>query len=162
MSNKKVKKQVAKKVNAEHVNFLWGLICSLSSIDQQRNNISLFNVISQLNVPKEAFQKSEKFLFPLPHELVIVFRRALESKLCTNKVIIDVKVSLIDPKGSVLSELLIPIVFEIGKRTMRFRFQLPGFQLTNSGDYVYRIEVRQPDAKNFIAMNEVPFEVSPV
>ena len=142
----------------EYVNCLWGLICSMSALDQQKNNISLFNVINQINVPAENFNKTENFFLPVPHELIVVFRRMLETKLCTDVLIIDVKVSLVDPSGKVLNELLVPIKFEVGKRIMRFRFQIPGFKLTTTGDYVYRIEAKQPMVEKMQKINEIPFE----
>ena len=37
------------------VRCVWGLLCSLSSIDQEKKNISLFNVIEQLNIPQSFF-----------------------------------------------------------------------------------------------------------
>lgn len=159
MSTKKKNKPEVK----EYVNCLWGIVCSMSAIDQEKNNISLFNVISQLSVPEEVFEKSKEVpvLVQHVHELVVVFRRAVESKYCDNELIIDVKISLIDPTGKALSEIISPIKFDIGKRTMRFRIQLPGFPLTTSGDYVYRIEVRQPTSKDLVKVDEVPFEVLP-
>jgi|GEM_PF-2087056 len=156
---KKVKKTITKKANKE-VDCLWGLICSLSSIDQQINNISLFNVISEISLPSNPFSEEKKeFFAPMPHELVVVFRRTVGSFFCTNELVIDIKVSLIDPKGNVIHEILTPIPFKIGLRTMRSRFQMPGFKLTDFGDYVYRIEIRQPDSQILQRVNEIPFEV---
>lgn len=144
--------------NPKHIDCLWGLICSMSAIDQQNNNISLFNIINQINVPFGTFGKEKDFISPRPHELMVVFRRVVPSKLCTNVLVLDVKVSLIDPLGKALSEMLVPIKFDAGKRIMRFRFQIPGFKLTNPGDYVYRVETRQPSSDQMEKVSEIPFE----
>lgn len=160
MAKKATAKKKVKKY--EHVNCLWGLMCTLSSIDQQRNNVSVFNVISQLNIPENLLNQDKGVNFIHPHEVIVVFRRALPMHLCNNKISVDVKVTLVDPNKNVLDELLSPIIFEAGKRIMRFRIQKHAIHLTTTGDYVYRIEVKQPGKSEFEKINEVPFEVVPV
>src|SRR3989344_3127573 len=44
--------------------FLWGLLCSLSSIDQERNNVSLFYIVEEIGIPQEIFKQEGKKVIP--------------------------------------------------------------------------------------------------
>jgi hypothetical protein len=147
-----------------HVRCVWGLVCSLSSIDQQRNNLSLFNVIDQLNIPiafkKQAeVDKTEVIEIGFEHEIVFLLRRTLTAELCSDPLVLDMKLSLIDPAGKVLTELLRPLEFKAGNRVLRYRVQNNGFRLSCGGDYVYRAEISGQGSNKFELVAEVPFYV---
>lgn len=147
-----------------HVRCVWGLVCSLSSIDQQRNNLSLFNVIDQLNIPiafkKQAeVAKSEVIELGLEHEVVFLLRRTLSIELCSDLLILDMKLSLADPTGKILSELLRPLEFKPGNRVLRYRVQNNIFRISSEGDYVYRAEISYQGSNKFELVAEVPFNV---
>jgi hypothetical protein len=160
-----VKKHKVRAIPA-HLKCVWGLICSMSAIDQQKNNISLFNVIDQLNIPKTEFEKltsqNDGMLLPIPHELVLLWRRALELQFCDEELKTDIKLSLIDPRGKIISETLTPLHFPARKRSMRFRMQVGAFKITTKGDYVYRVEVVQPNTTIFTKVLEVPLQVAEI
>jgi len=152
-----------KKTLQGQIQFVWGHICSLSSIDQERNNISLFNVIEQINVPADALEMNKKenkpVLFPLQHEILLLFRRAIDPALTQEQFTsVDMKVSLVDPLGAQLVENLIPMKFPNSKR-YRYRLQNPGFLITKPGDYVYRIQLREQHQESFGQPHEIPIEV---
>lgn len=151
------------KKTSDKIDCLWGLVCSLSSVDQQRNNISVFNVIDQLNIPKNNILqheiKSNDFNISLEHEIVFVWRRLLSQEMCDNKVVTDVKISSISPTGEKLGEILTQLVFEPKMRILRFRVQNNAFKIKGQGDYVYRIEIIQPGTTEFTFATEVPYNV---
>lgn len=156
------KKQIKRQLGL--VRCVWGLICSLSSIDQERNNISLFNVIDQLNIPEDLFvqqkQEGKPLIFPLAHELVLLWRRTISAEFATEPLQTDFKISIFDPTGKAIQETIAPLILEKNIRTMRLRIKLMGFPLTVPGDYVYRIELRQPNKETFEGEYEIPFFVS--
>lgn len=145
--------------NLKAVMYVWGLICSMSSIDQQKNNISLFNVIDQINIKKDLFQKGSPITVNIPHEIVIVLRRSVGQELCTDKIVVETKLSLLDPTGKILNESSVPIPFDTGKRIMRFRIQLPAFNVSVPGDYGYNIQLLQPGKTEMEDTSWIPFEV---
>jgi hypothetical protein len=157
------KKTVVKKKSVEPIKCVWGLVCSMSAIDQENNNISLFNVIDQLNIKDSEFSKLKKgnsvLGLNLAHELNLLWRRTLPLNLCVEKILTDVKLRLIDPNGKVLNEILTPLQFPGGKRLMRFRIRIDGFKVTIPGDYVYKIEIIQPGSDKFTPILEVPLQV---
>jgi hypothetical protein len=154
----KVKKQ---KHIPDRVDALWGLVCSMSSVDHKRNNISLFNVIDQLSIPKSIIESAETLPLSInvEHELVIVWRRVMPHYLCTNALRLDVKISNIDPAGKVLSEILTQIDFSPKLKIIRMQVQNQFFHITNEGDYIYRIEAVQNGTTDFEQMLDIPYFV---
>lgn len=156
------KKVVAtKKKTSDRIDCLWGLVCSLSSIDLQRNNISLFNVIDQLSIPKLGIKDigKVKIEVSLEHEVVFTWRRLLNRNLCTNQVIADVKLSSIDPDGNKMGEVITQLRFAPGERLMRFRVQTNSLKITKEGDYIYRAEIIQPGMDTFEHVMDIPYNV---
>ena len=70
----------------------------------------------------------------------------------------DIGVSSFDPNGAVSQHIITPLVFESKKRRVRLRIQLDGLQLSQPGDYLYRLEVLEsdPDTQEHF---DIPFEV---
>jgi len=151
------------KLSSDRIDCMWGIICSLSSIDQQRNNISIFNIIDQLTLPKKILAEELKtksiVQIGLEHELVILWRRAMPLHLCHNRLVVDVKISSIDPNGAIVGEVLNQIEFKPGNKIMRMRLQTMFLNITAEGDYVYKIEAIQPNETNFKALFSVPYLV---
>src|SRR3989344_355971 len=109
------KKKVKTRQPVDHIKGVWGVLCSMSSVDQQRNNISLFNVIEQFNLPVAFFEQQKKLkktlVFPLPFEIVVCWRRVLNIGISDEEIASDIKIKTIDPGGGVLQEMLVPLRF---------------------------------------------------
>ena len=88
------------------VRCVWGLLCSMSSIDQQRNNISLFNVIDELHLPADAFKANEKRRILFEHEIVTLWRKTMDTEIDDRTLRFDIGVSLFDPNGAVSKRML--------------------------------------------------------
>ncbi|MBI2108588.1 MAG: hypothetical protein HYT93_00200 [Parcubacteria group bacterium] len=162
------KETIGKKSSiTKQIRGVWGLICSMSSIDQEKNNISLFNLINQVNVQKIDFegmkqQKKEALLVPVQHEVVTMFRRMGNYELFDNEIKTNIKISLINPKGKALMEFLTKIEFKPHKINCRHRAIFTGFKLTEPGDYEYNIEVLQPDDTQLTNEMVIPFVVKEI
>jgi len=156
----------ARKIKSDspvQINCVWGHLCSLSSIDQERNNISLFNLIDQLNLPLDFFkererQKAKIGLFPVSYEIVLLFRKIVNIDT-SHELAVDVKIKLVDPSGEVLQETLSPIKFAPGIKRFRARIRSNAVAVTTTGDYVYRVEVKEPLAEDFMQVLNIPFEI---
>lgn len=162
---RKVAKKVTQKRSTDLVRGVWGIVCSLSSIDQERNNVSLFNIINQINVDQSDFAKvktegSDGLIVPIPHELFLTLRRMTSHELCDVELRIDIKISLVDPDNKILVEMLCPITFRAGARNLRHRIAIDAFKVTKSGDYEYRVGIKQPNSGNFTESLAVPFFVN--
>ena len=151
------------KIQIEHARCVWGLLCSLSSIDQERNNISLFNVIEQFNLPQSFFirQEREKEIlpFPIPHEIVLCWRRTLDISISDEEILMDSKIKTIDSTGKILQEALIPLKFPNGIKRLYSRYLMQGITASVVGDYIHQIELKLSNQENFKKVLEIPFEV---
>jgi hypothetical protein len=147
----------------DQIKCVWGLLCSLSSNDQERNNISLFNVIDQFNLPAGFFDQQEKekkpLLVPLQHEMVIHWRRTLDIGIIDDEIFSDFKVKTIDPAGIILQEILNPLNFPKGIKILRSRLDIPGVLATTAGSYIHQIEIKLPNQSEFKKVLEIPFEI---
>jgi len=89
------KKKVKTRQPVDHIKGVWGVLCSMSSVDQQRNNISLFNVIEQFNLPVAFFEQQKKLkktlVFPLPFEIVVCWRRVLNIGISDEEIVSEIK-----------------------------------------------------------------------
>jgi hypothetical protein len=158
------KDKKTRKQEVQHIRPMWGLLCSMSSIDQQKNNISLFNVIHQFNLPSALFdqQKKEKklILFPYPFEVVLCWKRILDLNISGEEIPADLKLKLIDSENKVLQETLAPLKFPQNTKTLRYRVEMPGILASTPGSYIYQVELKLPDWKNFKKELEIPFEIA--
>ena len=157
------RKSKTKKLSIEPAKCVWGVLCSMSSIDQERNNISLFNIIEQFNIPTDFFTQQEKekknLIFPLSYEVVLCWRRTLDTIISDEEILADFKIKTVDSVGKVLQETLSPLRFPKGIKRLRSRFIMQGMMISSVGDYVHQIEIRSPNQKDFRKVLEIPFEI---
>ena len=131
----------------------------MSSLDRQKNNLSLFNVIDELNLPKEVFgSPGEKKALRLEHEIITLWRRTIATNFDVRKLEYDLSLSLIDGEGKSLQQVVTPFVFGAGKRRLRFNIQLNALPIAGPGDYCYRLEIHSPDGSASERF-DIPFEV---
>lgn len=153
-----------KKTVQSRIRVMWGLLCSMSSIDQERNNISLNNVITQFNIPDADFEKVKSgghkgLMLTVNHELVIMFRRMGPQGLGADDLNTDVKISLINPDGQILGEMLNSVIFPGSSRNHGHRINMSGFAVTSEGDYEYRVSIFNKDNNEFEELHAIPFTV---
>lgn len=164
MAKKIIKKKKTRKAKKD-LECVFGILCSSAILDQRSNNLSLFNVIDQINIKKEIFEKIEntqKFInIALEHEIATVWRTCVNQELCHFPMNILLKVKLLDPNGKILNEHLVNMILPSKTRRHRFAIHLNGMPLTSPGDYVYVIEAAQNENKDrFEHECSIPFEVS--
>jgi hypothetical protein len=142
---------------------VWGLLASLSSIDQERNNISLFNIIDQLNIPAAAFPsdaaESKLPFFHFQHEIIMLWMRTLNTAISDEELSADCRIRLIDPRGRELQQTTAPLKLAARVRRMRFRMRTHGLAVSVPGDYIYSVEVGSQSAGDFSKVLEIPFEI---
>lgn len=158
------KKRKTKKIEVDYIKCVWGLLCSLSSVDQEKNNISLFNVIDQITIPKSFFEKQlvdkMDYIFPLPHEIVLCWKRTFDISVFNEEIFADFKIKTIDPSGMVLQETLNSIKLPQNIMRLRVRFPMQGILASQPGNYAHQIEVKSQNQKDFKKILEIPFEVA--
>lgn len=143
----------------EHI---WSVICNNSSVDQQSNSVSLFNVLEQVAIENKAFDEisntTDKKGVLILHKFEIVTLWKIKPNQKSLK--FEQKLELIDPNKDILDTFTIPLEFEAGKSRLRFKTELPGLKVTVPGDYVFRVSLQSTLKKEWIEVTELPIEVN--
>ena len=143
------------KGNIKHV---WSVLCSGVSIDQNTNNLTLFNIIEQIKISENKLVKVEdenKLAIPLAFSLVTLWRR--EDHKFTEKV--DVGIEVVDPNGLKRKSNLYSFKFTAGMKRMRYQIRWGGIKVTTSGTYKFIVSLKEAKSKRFVSVGEAYLEV---
>ncbi len=151
------------KISNNKIDHQWTILCGSSSVDQQTNNISLFNIIEQLslNIKRENWEKAlkekkEGFLARTQFEIVTLWEKEdLEDEISA-----EVEVRLVDPKGNVLHKQPYQLSFAKQVKRHRQRLTWSGMKLTQAGVYIFSINIKYPNATQFEEVGTVKLLVN--
>ena len=136
---------------------IWAMICEGSSTDTETNNISLFNVLDEINVPEPPDNEgaSSTQLFPMSLHLIVLFGRSefdqKEQGLA--------RVALLFPgerERAVLPEF--DVRLDPAYRH-RIKCEFGGFPIKGQGEYRFQIQTLD-DIGNWDSIFEVPLMIS--
>ncbi len=137
----------------------WSVICGNSITDTETNNISLNNIIEQIqiNYDKSLLENNipEKgIIVPVNFEIVSMWQKIVDKN---NDISFDAKIELTDPTGKLLGEF--PYKLEIKKdlERLRAKTKFNGLKITIPGEYIFTIKIK--DGKNFISVGEAYLQV---
>jgi hypothetical protein len=132
---------------------IWTVLCQKSVIDQESNNISLYDVVEKVSVEAEVAKEMKEFSFPLSFEIV-----SLWAKVGNEKYTGKYRVEAHAPNGNLIGQ---PIINEVTVpadiRRVRTRLKVNGIVLSESGDY--SIEIFYIEGKIEKKVTSVPLEV---
>lgn len=139
---------------------LWTLVCKSSSIDNETNNVTLFNVIEEIGflinpVTGNALNFAEKKTIPLDIELISLWKRGSSSGNLTA----DVKIELLDPKNVVMQEIPYKIEFKPQHERMRTRIRISSINVTSQGEYNFSILLKEQGGKSFVEVARAPIVI---
>lgn len=142
------------------IKHIWTVLCRKSVIDNESNNLSLYDILEQLSISvkpeKETVKKTVKINLPLEYEVVSLWVKQ-SSKDGFNG---EIKLEIINPEGSVVKTFEQPFIIQDNKNRLRSRIRINGFVVDGSGVYLFRISYKEKQEKNFTQISEVPLEVS--
>ncbi len=152
-----------KKIN--NIKHAWSVICQSSIVDKDSNNISLQNVIEQVqvNVSTEgakAFRSKNpnfgnKLPINFPVQIVSLWRN-LDTSIVPEAVI---GVEFFDNQGELMQKAEFPFAFEEGKVRIRTIVNIPGVNIVGGGMYLFKIKIKESEQGSFSDVAEIPFEV---
>lgn len=132
---------------------IWAILCSNSSVDQQTNNISLFQLIDQYTVPSAALADPNAFL-GAPSQLVMMLRRDGGEY---PKEDFTVVMEAIAPSGDVLISAEISAVFPENKRRLRVIGNNEGMPIRGDGTHLFRLTIKKGEKSEILG--EVPVDI---
>jgi len=144
-----------KLVKEKQVEHIWSILCSNSTLDKDSNNLSLFNLIEQLNVnTKEDLKSGKAFNIPIALEFVSRFKKNIVGALN-----LEVELKIIDPESKTIGTFTKEIDFRKELRNFRLRNRFEGFRVTVPGTYYFEIGIRDKKTDPFTVVCRSPLEV---
>lgn len=138
------------------IKHIWTVLCRESLIDSETNNITLINVFEKLEVNVSLPSKTDATVhIPITYELVTFWAKTDSEKAEEA----DVKILIISPSGEVLKEVSRKLTIPLNIKRTRARLKISGLKIIESGDYVFRVTLREKDKKRYITVAEVPLQV---
>lgn len=141
------------------IKHVWSVLCTNSSVDSSTNNISLFNVIEQIQLEgldqaKLEELKNEVKSVGFNLELVTYWKSFKKGELE-----IDQYVEFIDPEGKVLNKLDVPFKTKKDEKGLRNILKIQGINFTLTGEYKYRIYAKERNETKYELVNEIPLDI---
>lgn len=141
-----MKKIITKKIEFPSVRHVWSILCSSSSIDQQTNNLSLYNLLEEITlVKKEINEKKKEAKGPYLPILISFQLITLWEKIEPGLVESRAKIQLVDPEEKILIESEYDFKIEPHQEKTRYIANLNALPFTTDGMYQFRILLKMAD-----------------
>ena len=146
------------KKNIQHV---WTILSSGVSVDQDSNNLTLFNIIDQIVIPRNQLVEmtiatgEKKPAAPVGFVLVSQWRK-LQDNTDANG---EVKVELLDPDGIMRQGAEYQINLPGKIERFRSRVQWGGVRVTTSGMYTFKISLKEEGQDEFVPVGEAYLKI---
>jgi hypothetical protein len=150
---------------SKNIKHAWSVLTQASVIDQQTNNISMQNIVEQLQV--NVSEKSSA-AFKLEHPevgnvlpinfpmQVISLWRSINPNVIPGG---DVEIGVFDTIGDLVQKIEFKLQFEAGKGRMRTIISIPTVNITDTGLYLFKVKIKEDGEDDFTEVAEIPFEV---
>ena len=121
------------------IDHVWTVLCSRSVIDVETNNVSIQDVIEQLNIPGDPKPDG---LLAIPFEIISLWARS-EPKMPEQGL---ERITFITPleKSTIVAES--PIDLSTAER-QRNRIKFPGLPIAEEGRHYFQIDCKQEDGE---------------
>lgn len=135
---------------------IWSIICQQSSIDSEKNLLSLFSCIEEMNIliDKEKVSDNKKIIIPTEFQLVSLW--TVEDSLKENK--LELRVDLLDPDNQILSSFNNSFLVKSGSSRFRNRTNIQGLPVSREGRYYLRVSQRV-NGGSYNLVSELPIDI---
>lgn len=144
----------------------WALLCKNASIDQQSNQVSLFNILEEITVNKGPLSTSvvkKPSSFPgntqIPGEFTLVVQLEKNARQKITDFHPEMEVKIAGPDSEIISSNILPLNFEDDKNRLRTIVGFNAFVVKNPGEYNYTVSTRSSKSETFKEGARVPVEV---
>jgi hypothetical protein len=135
------------------IDHVWTVPCSSAVVDKYSNNLSIQNVVEQLNIPEG--EPAEDTILPVEFKIVSTWVRADPEVPAQGKG----RLGLLTPPGELMAFMQeYPIDLKTSKRN-RAIVNLRGFPLRGPGRYVIQVELQVGDGGEWTRVAGVPIDI---
>ncbi len=139
---------------------IWSLLCAKSIIDSETNNLSVFDVFEQLsiniNVADQGSLPAGQINIPVQYEVTSLWLREDKDEEFKG----ELQIEVINPDSKSGKTFEQPILLPAGTRRLRTRVKITGLVVSEAGDYLFKVKIKQPGEKEFIVVAEIPLEIN--
>ncbi|PKM91494.1 hypothetical protein CVU82_02765 [Candidatus Falkowbacteria bacterium HGW-Falkowbacteria-1] len=135
---------------------VWSIICQQSSIDSEKNLLSLFTCIEEMSVliDKDKVSDGKKIIIPAEFQLVSFW--TIEDSSKENN--LELKGELVDPDNQILSSFSNSFVVKSGVSRFRNRTNIQGFPVTREGRYHLNVS-QKVNGGSYELVAELPVDI---
>jgi hypothetical protein len=133
------------------IHHAWSVLCSRSSIDNESNVISLFDVIEEVNVQGAIDAPG---VIPGPFDLISLWSRDKPDAPAQG----EARWTLITPSGSPSIQNTVSVDLTQYQR-LRSRARLSGIPIDAPGQYWFKCELQQPGSAEWVEVARLPLQV---
>ena len=141
------------------IKHIWSVLCKESIINKDDNNISIHGVLEELTVflspVKETGKLPEKFSIPMNYEIVSMWQRNKEVGLAKA----EIEYIFVDSENKELLKSTQMIEIPKTSRRNRSRMKITGMPLSEAGDYMFQVKIKEEGVDTFNIVAELPLEV---
>lgn len=143
------------------IKHIWSVLCRESIINQENNNLSLHEVLEALQVglkpaTEEAKGQKPEAVIPINFEITSMFVKENMEK--GEKA--ELETAFYNPKGEMINKDVKGIEMPSGMKRIRTRMKASGLRVQDSGDYIFRVAIKEEGQKLFKVVAELPLEVN--
>src|SRR6266478_6758315 len=138
------------------IDHVWSVVCSRSATDRETNNVSLFEVIEQLNVLGPLPDPVARVALPIPFEIISLWSRAEPGEAEESRG----GVRLLAPNSTVLFAQEFPINLMENPR-MRTQMRSVAFPVLGAGRYTINVEIQRA-AENWEPVARIPVQLDSI
>ena len=144
------------------MNHIWSVISEKVTIGQDSNNLSLINIIEQLNISSslEELTKatSSENGVVVPFNLVFTSLWVKEEEELSEEVGLELQLKIIDPEQKTIGSIENKVVVKENHKRIRTRFKLDNFRVTGSG--MYKLVILKKENDEYKEIKSIPLDIS--
>ena len=137
------------------IRHVWSVLCSRALTDRDSNNVSLVEVIEEIQLRVEKNATKDKIAVPFPiHWVTLWARMEADKPSC-----VHAKDMVIDPSGEIILVKEYDVDLSEHKR-YRFIRNLQGLPVPSSGQYRFHTQLLDEKSHAWEDVSDVPLEVT--
>ena len=136
---------------------IWTVLCQNSVIDSETNNLSINNVLEQLEITtdEKSVKSDGSINVPINYEIISMWYKE-DSKSAVKA---EILVEIVDSNSKVLKSFTQKGEMPVAMNRLRTRMRVQGIELTVSGIYSFVTKIKIEGERDFQKVAEVPLEV---
>ncbi len=146
--------------NSNSIRHVWSVLCQKSVIDTETNNLSLYDILEELNIDIEFKGNEPRSIdlvnVPFKYEVVSLWENNGKQNSLDGA---EIDVDFINPEGKILKEFKNILEVPKLKARMRTRLKIDGIGVSGEGAYMFNIKIKEKGQNTYKTVAKLPLTV---